>query len=66
MAKQYNMKIFTDKTKALAFEGNSVRRVKFVLSNQMIKHIHILTFNYLGYSLRSNKYNDISMKFCKF
>jgi hypothetical protein len=48
------------KTEALAFEGKGTGRGKIVVSNKTLEYM--LNFNYLGYTMRYNKYNDTNMK----
>jgi hypothetical protein len=42
----YDVKISTDKTKAMAMEGRQVRRVKIIISGKLIEQVN--SFKYVG------------------
>jgi hypothetical protein len=59
IAKKYDMKISTSKTKAIGVCGKNIQRVKIEIEGKIIEQVS--NFNYLG-SLVSNEEKDINAK----
>lgn len=64
IASSFNMKISSNKTKAMAFIGSQPVRVKLVIENRIIEQIN--TFTYLGCSITYGKKCEIQEKLNKF
>ena len=64
VADSYGMKISTDKTKVMAFQGLQPKRAKIVIYGKTIEQIN--EFQYLGYNLGYGKSNDVQLKLNRF
>jgi hypothetical protein len=59
IAKEYNMSVSTEKTKAMAMCGNVIKRVKIEIENRIIEQVS--DFKYLGHMF-SDQLKDIDIK----
>ena len=61
---EYNLKIYSDKTKTMAFIGKRTLRCKTVIDNKIIEQVN--SFNYLGTNISHLINEDINTKLNKF
>jgi hypothetical protein len=59
IAKEYNMSVSTEKTKAMAMCGNTIQRVKIEIENRTIKQVS--DFKYFG-NMFSDHLKDTDIK----
>jgi hypothetical protein len=60
MAIKYNLKIFVNKTKAMALKGMMNVRTKIVINNIILEEVY--SFNYLGYTITVSNNTDLEIK----
>jgi hypothetical protein len=51
-SKVYNVRIYIDKTKVLAFRGKYPIRIRIIMNERILDQV--LNFNYLGYNMGLN------------
>jgi hypothetical protein len=64
IAKEYNLRLSTKKTKVLSFKGVDHIRAKIEISNQILEQVNC--FNYLGCTISYVRSEDPEIKLAKF